>query len=346
MKSKTYDFVLVGAGISNAVLCAALSRIYPKILVLDCRNHLAGNCYDYPSRGSYVHQYGPHILHTNNQVVREFLSEYTAWSDYRHSVEAEIQFGDEKRRVPFPYSSLTEQAIGEELSPSQVVDLFFRGYSEKMWGKTWDKLPPGITSRVPQKAEGSDYFPGQFCALPAAGYSTMIQRMFSKADVVLGVDPRHWPQYLNRCGRLVYTGRLDHVSLQSFRPKTLLPYRSLLIQNTVAPAPWNAKAPVVNFCHTDCAFTRQTSYSRLTGGDSEIMAIEYPRPAGRSDVAPFYPDISEHTSEADYREMAAGLSSAEPRIKLLGRLGLYRYLDMSEAVRLALCMAQEFGFTY
>ena len=113
-----YDFLLVGCGLSACTVAAKLKHKY-KICIVDMRTHIGGNCYDYKAdtEGTYVQMYGPHYFHTSNQNVVDFLSDYTEWREYTHKVTNEIQLKKQLKRVPFPYSKETVDALGHELSP-------------------------------------------------------------------------------------------------------------------------------------------------------------------------------------------------------------------------------------
>ena len=127
----SYDILLVGCGIGSAVVASLLKDKY-KILALDVRDHIGGNCYDYFSNRTYVHRYGPHIFHTKNSVVRNLLEQYTKLTPYIHRVTAEVQDGNQLLHLPFPYSVETEEKLGRKLGDGEIVNLFFRDYSCKM----------------------------------------------------------------------------------------------------------------------------------------------------------------------------------------------------------------------
>ncbi|MBV9122741.1 MAG: NAD(P)-binding protein, partial [Planctomycetes bacterium] len=180
-----YDLLLVGAGISAATLCACLKDRL-KICVVEVRPHLGGNCHDYQAAGSFIHRYGPHVFHSRSPAVVEFLSRYTEWVPYRHRVEAEVEEGGGFRLVPFPYCRATARVLGRSLSEAEVLEKFFHGYSRKMWGLDWERLPDVVRGRVPKETrESPDYFPGQFVALPRHGYTRLLENMVDGVEILL-----------------------------------------------------------------------------------------------------------------------------------------------------------------
>lgn len=326
-----YDIMIVGAGITAATLVARLRRDHG-ILVVDTRDHIGGNCYDYRAVGTYIHRYGPHIFHTNNNEVVDFLSNFTEWIPYDHSVLAEIILGGKSHIVPFPYSDLTVASLGRELSNQEIIDTFFKGYSQLMWGKPWDDLPASIRNRVPKKADASNYFPGQFCAMPDRGWTKMMENMFDGADVLLGADPDHWRQIAPYVKLVIYCGRPDHI-LRDYS----LPYRSLDIRFHPV-SEWRHGAPVLNFSHGRYSMTRATHYASLTGGKSNIISVEHPYKADPKELAPFYPDISERGASEYLKDLKSQLLHTYPNLVLAGRLGTHKYLDTHQAVGAALNM--------
>jgi UDP-galactopyranose mutase len=207
-----HDVLVVGAGLSAAAACAVLKQKY-RVLVLETRNHLGGNCYDYKVQGTHIQRYGAHIYHNPNAELHKWVSQFTSWIELptkRHYVEAEVFWKEGLKRCPFPYSQETIEALGEDLSDEAIIDTFFRGYSEKQWGMPWENLPMTIRNRLPKRLGGpSDFFPGQIQALPQFGYSYMMENMFDGCEVILGNDPNDWPHFIPASGRVIYCGRLD-----------------------------------------------------------------------------------------------------------------------------------------
>jgi UDP-galactopyranose mutase len=337
-----YDLLIVGAGISAATICAAL-KDRQRICVLDVRSHIAGNCYDYASCGSRIHQYGPHIFHSASRSVVEFLSKYTEWNQCSYSVEAEIEENNRLVQVPFPYSKRTAKVLGRSLTEDEVIEKFFSGYSRKMWGMDWDELPQSVKGRVPKDTKDEpDYFPGQFVGLPRLGYTHMIGNMLDGVEVVLAAGPNDWEQI--RADKIIFTGRPDLIRVPGENASfgevydLILDYRSLDIAFRLED--WDSTAPCVNFCSMRSPSTRKMSYARLTGGKSRLVSYETPRAASCDDRAPYYP-IPLAANIEKHKRLLQAIHSHHPSMLFCGRLGTYKYLDMFQAVGQALALVKE-----
>jgi len=338
-----YDVLVVGAGISAATLCAVLKNRY-RICVVDTRKHLGGNCFDYPSGKAFVHAYGPHIFHSPSRPVVDFLSRFTQWTHYNHTVIAEVEDQGHLRRVPFPYCRLTQEALGRTLSPAEIITLFFKDYSRKMWGRDYGDLPTSIQGRVPKDTqERPQYFPEQFQAVPTQGYTRMLERMFEGVELALNVDEDQWQSI--PAERIVYCGRPDRIRMPGSTRRyaqvagASLPFRSLQFRMTLED--WDAATTMVHFCHGRQAATRKTNYGYFYGDrSSRVVSYELPYEAPGDELAPYYPlPLPENCAACEtlQRRIAPAFGH---RLHFLGRLATYKYLDMFQAVGQALAMAQ------
>lgn len=334
------EVIIVGAGITAAAAAAVLKQSF-KVIVFDVRDHIGGNCYDYLSRGTYVQRYGAHIYHNPNPELHQWLSQFTDWHPYKHSVTAEILVDDKPMRVPFPYSLETEKLLGP-LKDEEIIELFFKGYSQKMWGMPWEQLPASIRNRVPKRQETSDFFPGQLTALPRHGYTTMIDRMFAGCEMVLGCSPHTWMHHVSGAHKILYCGRLD--LLQGDRGSLLggefvdrsrllaawLPHRTLEFT-------WGLGVPhnptgVTNYCHMDTKVIRRVQHAYITGGASEIYHVETPRASQPLDISPFYPAPATKDTPLVLEYLKARVKALYPNLIPMGRLAQHLYLDMHAAI--------------
>lgn len=334
-----YDVLLVGAGLTNATICALLKdRV--KICVIETRPYIGGNCYDSRSANSFIHAHGPHIFHSKCDRVVQFLSHYTWWNPYHYSVEAQIETGEV---VPFPYSKQTEDVLGRKLSEEEVINLFFRGYSEKMWRMPWEDLPNSIKGRVPKDTkESTSYFPGEFQAMPARGYTNMIENMFDGVEVILNAGPDEWQDI--RARKIFYSGRADLIKMPcdtesiGSRFSSFPEYRTLDIQTKVENI--DAKFPVRNYCSKDVPYIRRVIHRLLTGGDSRIVTYETPRTAVETDLCPYYPVPTDSNIQRAWMNKQ-WVAKFHPLVTLCGRLGTYKYLDMYQAVGQGMALVKE-----
>ena len=328
-----YDIVIVGAGLTSATICANLKHKY-KILVVDIRHHIGGNCYDYESGGTMLHRYGPHLFHSPNTEVVDLLSKFTDWIPYKHSVSAELEDGS---RVPFPYSKETSKKLGRELSEQEVIDIFFKPYSLKMWGVEWDNLSSLIKNRVPKNTnETSDYFINQFTALPKLGYTEMIKNMFRGVDIVLGTSPNYWQDIVAK--KIIYCGRPDQIRLKNnLQIGNLqgdwLTYRNLDFK--FVPEDWDSESPVVNFCHSKVPYTRKTFLPIVLGGASKLVTYETPKQAFVGDLTPYYFYPSEENTHK-HMKIRHVIKEQFPDLLLAGRLGTSSYIDMWQCVKMGI----------
>jgi len=330
-----WDVLCVGAGLTSAVVCAQLKRRY-RCLVMDCRPYMGGNCADYPSGSTFVHLHGPHNYHApHNHRSTHFLSKYTRWAPFHYTVTAEIEDRGTVKRVPFPYGPKTEMALGRSLSDQEIIDLFFRGYSQKMWGQPWEKLPKSVRSRVIKRDETTPnpcYFKDHFEATPMHGYSVMFRKMFEGVDLILGVDRNEWKEI--NAERVVYCGRIEDVLGDN-----PLPYRSILIHFN--DGEWSFPTTALNVCHQRRQCHRVVNYGAYGGdGNCRVQSFEYSIVTQPDDPTPYYPIPSQKNCD-EYEKIKYDVMSRFPNLIPAGRLGTYRYLDMWQTVEEALDIAEQ-----
>ena len=167
--------LIVGAGFSGSVIAHELANAGNQIDLIDQREHIGGNAFDYVnSHGIRIHKYGPHLFHTNDQRVFDWLSQFTAWVPYKHKVKALLKDG---RFVTLPVNQETKQLVGEE----NILDIFFRPYTRKMWGKELEELDPSIINRIPIRDDDNEYyFPNdEFQFMPEMGYTKIFEEILN-----------------------------------------------------------------------------------------------------------------------------------------------------------------------
>ena len=172
-------YLVVGAGLSGCVVARELAKAGHLVDVIDKRDHVAGNAYDYENEhGIRVHKYGPHLFHTNNEDVFKWLSHFTDWVEYRHKVKAQLSDG---QYVTLPVNRETKDIVGEE----NVLDVFFRPYTKKMWGVELDQLNPDIINRVPIRDDyNEEYFPNdKIQYMPRHGYTKMVENILTHHNI-------------------------------------------------------------------------------------------------------------------------------------------------------------------
>jgi UDP-galactopyranose mutase len=359
-RAQSYDVMVVGAGFAGAVMAERLARDGGKrVLVVDRRPHVAGNAFDrLDDAGVLIHQYGPHIFHTNSADVFDYLSRFTEWRPYEHRVLASV----DGKLVPMPINRTTLNLLyGLDLQteadaaaflaaraePVDVVETsadvvisaigrdlyetFFQGYTRKQWGMDPSELDKSVTSRVPTRTNTDDrYFTDKFQAMPLEGYTRMFERMLDhpNIDLLLGVDYREVRDaYPHK--HLVFTGPIDEYFDHRYGK---LPYRSLQFRHETLDVDQHQPVAVVNHPSEAVPYTRVTEYKHLTGQSAERTSITYEYPSAEGD--PYYP-IPRPENQALFKRYEA-LALAQPDVSFVGRLATYKYYNMDQVVGQAL----------
>ena len=369
---KHYDFLITGAGYTGAILAERLaSQAGKKVLVIDRRDHIAGNAYDRRNDdGVLFHQYGPHIFHTNSDKVATYLSQFTEWLPYEHRVVGSI----DGRLIPIPFNltsleilfpgadakrlgAMLVETYGmdkkvpilkmREHESQGIRDLadfiyknVFYGYTTKQWGLEPEELSPSVTSRVPVHVSYDDrYFQDSFQNMPKQGYTKMFERILDHPNIEVALnsefaDIRDQVSY----GQLVYTGALDEFFNYELGE---LPYRSLRFDFQTYRQKRHQSVGQINYPISH-DFTRITEMGHLTQqwGDVTTVAIEYPQSHIPGETVPYYPIPRDENNELHKRYLAFAKKEAG-NVIFCGRLGDYRYYNMDQAAASALALFEQ-----
>ncbi|MDB5513199.1 MAG: glf [Enterovirga sp.] len=353
-----YDWLIVGAGFAGSVLAERLANERgDKVLLIDRRNHIGGNAYDrFDEAGLLIHQYGPHIFHTNSEAIAEYLSRFTEWRPYEHRVLAHV----DGKLVPIPINLDTVNTLyGLELGPEdleawfaaraeavaeirtsedvvvskvgrELYEKFFRGYTRKQWGMDPSELDKSVTARVPTRTNRDDrYFADSFQAMPRHGYTRMFEAMVASPNinVMLQTEYRDIRDIVPH-RRTIFTGPIDEFFGYRFGR---LPYRSLQFRHVTLNQENHQPVAVVNYPQTE-DYTRVTEYKHLTGQEHLKTSLTYEFPAAEGD--PYYPIPRPENQELFKRYERLAL--ATPDVWFVGRLATYRYYNMDQVVAQAL----------
>ncbi len=367
-----FDWLIVGAGFTGATLAERIAtQLGQKVLVVERRNHIGGNAYDYYNEhGILVHKYGPHIFHTNSKKVWDYLSQFTEWRPYYHRVLAVV----EGKKVPVPFNlnslyvlfppryaeklekllvehygfgvkipilQLRDSAVGElRFLANYIYKHVFYSYTLKQWGLKPEELDFSVTGRVPVYISRDDrYFQDRYQGMPKRGYSALIQRMLSHPNikVLLNTDYREIVNEV-RFNRMIYTGPIDEFFDYMHGP---LPYRSLRFEFMTLEEEWHQEVGTVNYPN-EYDFTRITEQKHLTGQrlSRTTLVVEYPQAYQVDKNEPYYPIPREENRERYvlYEKEAAKL---EGSVLFAGRLADYKYYNMDQAVARALKVFEE-----
>ncbi|HVQ09936.1 MAG TPA: UDP-galactopyranose mutase [Allosphingosinicella sp.] len=357
---KQYDYLVVGAGFAGSVLAERLASQHgARVLVVDKRPHVGGNAYDHlDEAGVLIHQYGPHIFHTNSDEIVHYLSQFTEWRPYEHRVLAEVR----GQLVPIPINRTTlnrlfgldlrsdEEAAAylasraepvETIATSEDVvvsavgrelyELFFQGYTRKQWGVDPSQLDKSVTARIPTRTNTDDrYFADKHQIMPKDGYTAMFNRMLDHPliDVLLSTDYREIAGEIE-AGHVIYTGPIDEYFGCRYGK---LPYRSLRFEHKLVDAARFQPVATVNYPDPQVPYTRITEYKHLTGQEHRQTSITYEYPSAEGD--PYYP-IPRAENQALFKRYEA-LALETPGVTFVGRLATYRYYNMDQVVGQAL----------
>lgn len=354
-----FDYLIVGAGFAGSVIAERLaSQAGARVVLIDRRNHIGGNAYDHHNEaGLLIHQYGPHIFHTNSERVFSYLSQFTDWRPYEHRVLArvdgqllpipinrttinglyglDLQTEEEcdaffaSRAEPVEHCRTSEDVVVSKVG-RELYEKFFRGYTRKQWGLDPSELDAQVTARIPTRTNTDDrYFTDTFQAMPLHGYTRMFQRMLSHPNikVMVQTDYREIRDEIPY-RELIFTGPIDEYFDYCYGK---LPYRSLEFRHEVRDVERVLPVAVVNYPNEN-DYTRVTEFKHLTGQEHPKTALVYEFPRAKGD--PYYP-IPKPECTALYNRYKT-LAEATPSVTFVGRLATYKYYNMDQVVAQAL----------
>jgi UDP-galactopyranose mutase len=322
---------IIGCGITGIISAVILKEMGHNVEIFDSRDHIGGNCFDEKIENITVHKYGAHIFHTNDENVWSFVNRYTKFNNYTHKVRANTNYG----LISLPYSFLTRDQIGRDLSLNEIQKLIFVDYSERHWGVAWDSLPPSIINRVPTKRESYDdrYFTDKYQGMPISGYSNMFKSMLDGIEVHLSVDNNYYKKIINdsNFNLLIYTGKIDDYFDYCYGE---LEYRSLKFEHVVTTKTdlfnWE-KGAVINECNKK-PFNRTVDNSVFLNENfsNTVLTRDFPEDHNKHND-PIYPKNFGKNIEvySKYNKLA----NKQNKVMFLGRLATYKYLDMWMAIK-------------
>jgi UDP-galactopyranose mutase len=317
------NITIVGCGLSS-IVAACLLKHKHNIKIFETRNHIGGNCYDSNVSGTTLHNYGPHIFHTDDDEVFDFLSKYTEWTPFKLQPKGNTKLG----LISLPYSKKTQKEIGRELSQEEINEYLFKDYSEKQWGVDFENIPKSITNRIPKTKDCEDptWFEGQkYQCIPKFGYTKMFEKMLEGVEVKLNCETNEWKE--EKHDLVFYSGKIDQFYDYCYGK---LPYRSLKFIHETS----SEKMPfaILNENTKNNLNTRQYDHSYFTHNHKgqTVITKEYPKECLENDI-PFYP-IPFGIGNDLYNKYLE-LSQKESNIIFIGRLATYKYLDMWMAIK-------------
>ena len=328
--------LIVGTGFSGSTIARLLAESGHKVDIIDKRAHIAGNAYDYDNElGIRVHKYGPHIFHTNNKTVVDFLSQFTDWVKYYHKVRAMLHDGSE---VVLPPNKETQDILGLD----NIIKVLFEPYTLKMWGISIDKINPDIINRVKIRNDyNENYFPDdKFQYMPKNGYTKLIEKMLNHKNIHLETSKKFTKDIEDNYSHIFNSMPIDEYFDFKFG---YLPYRSIKFHNYNIPHVSINSVPTINFTH-DEKYTRVTEWKKFPNhGENKswtTLTFEEPCDYTANNFERYYPvkDID----GKNRNKYSKYLSLTPKNVTFIGRCGLYAYLDMHQAVSSAMAIARNF----
>ncbi|MDC1453155.1 NAD(P)-binding protein [Porticoccaceae bacterium] len=331
------NILVVGAGFSGAVVARTLADAGWSVHVIDSRNHIGGNAYDETNEhGIRYHKYGPHIFHTNNKKVFDWLSNYTEWEKYKHKVLARLADG---KNVVLPPNKKTIECLG---SKQGVVDVLFRPYTKKMWGMTIEEIDPSIVDRVAIRDDDNEYyFPSdKYQFMPKHGYTNLFENILDHQNIQVSLNNKFSKSMEDDYFYIFNSMPLDEYHDFKYGE---LPYRSIKFHHVFLPFDKVLPSPTMNFTH-ELPYTRITEWKlypchEVTKTNTTHLTYEEPCDYKDNHYERYYPvkDISGKNRKIYERYK----SLKHPKMTFIGRCGLYVYIDMHQAVSSALAASNK-----
>ncbi len=361
-----YDYLVVGAGLYGAVFACEAKKAGKQVLVIDKRDHIAGNVYTEEVEGINVHKYGAHIFHTNDKKVWEYITRYAEFNRFTNSPVA--NYKGELYSLPFNMytfnkmwgvvtpqeaaakieeqkaaagitepKNLEEQAIS--LVGTDIYEKLVKGYTEKQWGRPCKELPAFIIKRLPVRLTfDNNYFNALYQGIPMGGYTKMVANLLEGIEVRLGEDYlENKEEYDAMAEKVIYTGAIDAYFGYQLGA---LEYRSVRFENEVLDQPNFQGNAAVNYTDAETPWTRIIEHKWFEFGDQPktVISREYSSEWKPGDE-PYYP-VNDEKNGKLYEEYKK-LAEAEKKIIFGGRLGEYKYYDMDGVIASALEMCEK-----
>jgi UDP-galactopyranose mutase len=367
MANKKYDYLIVGAGLFGSVFAHEMTKKGKKCLVIEKRNHIAGNIYTEKIEGINVHKYGAHIFHTSNKKVWDYVNSFVEFNRFTNSPIANykgklynlpfnmntfyqlwgVKTPEEARKKideqKAEYAHLTEPKNLEEqalvLGGKDIFEKLIKGYTEKQWGRPATEIPAFIIRRLPFRLTfDNNYFNDIYQGIPVDGYTKLIEKMLDgvevKKDVNYFEDKQKWSEVADK---VVFTGKIDEFYDFQYGE---LEYRSLHFETEILDVANFQGNAVVNYTEKEIPYTRIIEHKHFEFGTQEktIVTKEYPHEFSK-DKESYYP-INDEKNQKLFEKYKL-LSQNDKDVIFGGRLAEYKYYDMHNVIEKALDLTEK-----
>jgi UDP-galactopyranose mutase len=358
---KNYNFLIVGAGPFGSVCARKLTDAGYSCLVVDKRNHIAGNCHTNEKDGIHIHTYGPHIFHTSNEDVWSYVNKFADFNNFvltpianykgelyplpfnmwtfnalwgvNTPVEAKNVIASQSSEITDEPSNLEEQAI--KTVGRDVYNTLIKGYTAKQWMKDPKELPASIIKRLPVRfTYDNNYFNDKYQGIPIGGYTKLFEKMLDGVEVRLGVDYLKGKDYYDLIAKnVIYTGPIDEYFGYKYGE---LEYKTTRFEHKRLNQDNHQGCAVMNYTDQEVPYTRTIEHKHFDWVDNDVTWItkEYPTKYKAGKTEPYYPvnDQENNDKYSKYLELANSLEN----VYFGGRLAEYKYYDMDDVIESAL----------
>ena len=356
----SYDYIRVGSGFFGSICAYELTKKGYKCLVLEKRNHIGGNCYTENKDGIHIHTYGPHIFHTSNEKVWEWINQFTTFNnftlrpvanykgeiyslpfnmwtfnklwDVTHPYQAKKIIKEQSSEIDEP-KNLEEQAI--KLVGKDVYEKLIKGYTTKQWRKDPKELPKEIIKRLPVRFNyDNNYFNDKYQGIPVGGYTQIFNRLLEGIEVKLNIDylqdKKYWDTQANK---VIYTGPIDAFYDYQFGE---LEYKTTEFKHEKLDVDNYQGVVMMNYTDVDVPYTRIIEHKHFDPIECDYTWITYEHPTEykANQTEPYYP-VNDEVNNKKYFQYK-NLANQEPNIIFGGRLAEYKYYDMHQVIESAL----------
>ena len=351
-----YDYLIVGTGFFGSICAYELNKRGKTVCIIDKRPHIGGNCYTSNRDGISVHDYGPHIFHTNNEEVWKWINQFVTFNNFSlrpvanykgevyslpfnmwtfskifnvtHPFEAKIKIAQESLEIGEP-SNFEEQAI--KLVGKTVYEKLIKGYTEKQWRKPATELPKEIIQRLPVRfTYDNNYFNDKYQGIPIGGYTQIFEKLLDGIDVKLDTD--YFTDNLPEYSKLIYTGPIDKFFNYKYGE---LEYKTTVFKHKLIDTDNYQGIAMMNYTDIETPHTRVIEHKHFdpVKSESSWVSWEYPEPYSR-EKEPFYPvnDLINQKKFVSYSKEASKVEN----VYFGGRLAEYKYYDMHQVIESAL----------
>jgi UDP-galactopyranose mutase len=353
-----FDYLIVGSGFFGSICAHELNKKGYKVCVIDSRNHIGGNCFTSVKDNINIHEYGPHIFHTSNDEVWNWINKFVSFNNFVLRPVANykgdiyslpfnmwtfsklwgVSLPDEAKKIIKSQSSsiksepknLEEQSI--RLVGKDVYEKLIKGYTEKQWRKPCNELPPSIIKRLPVRfTYDNNYFNDKYQGIPIGGYTQIFEKLLDGIDVKLAVD--FFKDDLPKYKKLIYTGPIDKFYNYKFGE---LEYKTTFFNHKKIEISDYQGTAVMNFTSDDIKYTRIVEHKHFEDTSSDVTWIteEYPEEYNVKTSEPMYP-VNDDLNNSKYQKYKE-LTIKENDVYFGGRLAEYKYYDMHQVIESAL----------